>query len=545
MLSDTGSSNLPGDVTNPFISKLTSSPKKGRISPHEESIASLREGMGRMDISARGNSLDYLQHMERKDSSKDNGLGNRRELDRFVPSRPNSIHHSSHSSTTLPTLALDSANSSSLISPDTSINNSSVNDLSTSTLSATLGVPQSNRRILSFRSAPPPASHATSHLDAQRNYLLHSSASANRGTGSNLSGKDSNKKRTPPYVPERVLDAPGFEDDYYLNLIDWSCANRVAIGLGDTGYVWDAETGSVNALGGGNDDDSEERSKVTAVSWSDDGAYLAVGTDAGEVEVWDVEEGKKMRTMAGHSARIPSLSWYGHVLSSGCRDGSIYHHDVRVAKHKVMELVGHNAEVCGLTWRSDGQFLASGGNDNVVNCWDGRIGASVLQTGEGVPRGVAKWTKRNHTAAVKALAWCPWQSSLLASGGGTADKHIHFWSTSTGARTSSLKTTTQVTSLQFSDHSKELIGTHGYPDNTITLWSYPSLEKIWEVPAHDSRIICSSKSPDGTTICTGAGDENLKFWKIWEVKQSKKDKSHNEDDLSSINGRGKNTVRIR
>ncbi len=106
------------------------------------------------------------------------------------------------------------------------------------------------------------------------------------------------------------------------------------------------------------------------MSWSNDGSYLAIGNDAGEVEIWDVEEGKKMRVMGGHLARVPSLSWNGHVLSSGCKDGSIYHHDVRVAKHKVMELIGHTAEVCGLAWRGDGIMLASGGNDNAVNCWE-------------------------------------------------------------------------------------------------------------------------------------------------------------------------------
>ena len=95
-----------------------------------------------------------------------------------------------------------------------------------------------------------------------------------------------------------------------------------------------------------------------------------MGRDSGDVEIWDVEEGKRMRVMSGHNARVPSLSWNGHVLSSGCKDGSIWHHDVRVAKHKVMELQGHTAEVCGLTWRADGQFLASGCNDNVVNCWE-------------------------------------------------------------------------------------------------------------------------------------------------------------------------------
>ncbi|WVQ84876.1 hypothetical protein IAT38_007039 [Cryptococcus sp. DSM 104549] len=529
MLSDSSASNLPGDVTNPFITKSGMSPKKGRVSPVDDSIASLREGMGRMDISHKG-SADLFT-AERKDSRDTT----RRELDRFVPSRPASLSHSSHSATTLPTLALDS------LTPDASMDQSqsTIVDQSTSSLSASLGIAGSNRRILSFRAAPPAASHATSHLDAQRNYLLHSSATANRGAGGSSGGKDGPKRKAPPHAPERVLDAPGFADDYYLNLLDWSCSNRVAIGLGDKGYVWDAETGDVVALGG--DDETEDQNNVTAVSWSNDGAYLAIGTDAGEVEIWDVEASKKIRVMGGHNARIPSMSWYGHILSSGCRDGSIYHHDVRVAKHKVMELVGHNAEVCGLTWRSDGQFLASGGNDNVVNCWDGRVGASVLQAEEGTPRGIAKWTKRNHTAAVKALAWCPWQSSLLATGGGTADKHIHFWSTSTGARTASLQTSTQVTSLTFSPHSKEILGTHGYPDNTITLWSYPSLEKVWEVPAHDSRIICSALSPDGTTVCTGAGDENLKFWKIWEPRASKKER----DDGETGSGRGKIGVRIR
>lgn len=279
--------------------------------------------------------------------------------DRFVPSRPASLHHSSHSSSTLPTLALET--------PDTSMDHStSKGDISTASLSASLGIPSSNRRILSFRAAPPLASHATSHLDAQRNYLLHTTGAASRGTASGPGQNNGAKKRTPPYTPDKVLDAPGFEDDYYLNLINWSSANQVAIGLGDLAYVWNAEDGNVVALG----EDKEEPVAVTSVSWSADGAYLAVGTDAGSIEIYDVEEGKRMRVMAGHNSRVPTLSWNGHILSSGCKDGSIHHHDLRQSRHKVMELMGHNAEVCGLAWRSDGQLLASGGNDNVVNCWE-------------------------------------------------------------------------------------------------------------------------------------------------------------------------------
>jgi cell division cycle protein 20 (cofactor of APC complex) len=154
--------------------------------------------------------------------------------------------HSANSSTTvLPTLALNQQN------PDASGDVSTSADLTTTSLSASLGIPSTNRRILSFRSAPPPSQHATSHLDQQRSYLLHSSAAASRGTSASGPGASGVKKRVPPYVAERILDAPGFADDYYLNLIDWSCSNRVAIGLGDLGYVWDAESGEVTALGEG------------------------------------------------------------------------------------------------------------------------------------------------------------------------------------------------------------------------------------------------------------------------------------------------------
>jgi cell division cycle protein 20 (cofactor of APC complex) len=161
----------------------------------------------------------------------------------------------------------------------------------------------------------------------------------------------------------------------------------------------------------------------------------------------------------------------------------------------------------------------------------------VLEDQPGVvPRCAPKWTKRNHTAAVKALAWCPWQQNLLATGGGSADKHIHFWMTTTGARSSSLETNSQVTSLMWSPHSKELMSTHGFPDHNISLWSYPSLQKIYDVPAHDSRVLASALSPDGTTVATAAGDENLKFWKIWAPKPVGK---------KSTEDRAQNRVRIR
>lgn len=61
-----------------------------------------------------------------------------------------------------------------------------------------------------------------------------------------------------------------------------------------------------------------------------------------------------------------------YILSqhSGCRDGSIHHHDVRKPEHIVAMSQQHNLEVCGLQWSPDGSKLASGGNDNLVCIWN-------------------------------------------------------------------------------------------------------------------------------------------------------------------------------
>jgi cell division cycle protein 20 (cofactor of APC complex) len=189
----------------------------------------------------------------------------------------------------------------------------------------------------------------------------------------------------------RALDALGTPDDFHLNALAWSAQTVLAIGLCETCYAWRADNDDVGPL-----TEAPEGSSITSAALVGEGEFLSFGLRAGGVELWDVARQKRLRVMAGHQAQVASLSWNGHVLSSGCHDGSVWHHDVRVGKHKVAELLGHAGEVCGLTWRGDGALLASGGNDNVVNIWDARL----VQDEEGA-RGVAKWTKRSHTAAIK------------------------------------------------------------------------------------------------------------------------------------------------
>lgn len=300
--------------------------------------------------------------------------------------------------------------------------------------------------------------------------------------------------------PFKVLDAPQLADDFYLNLVDWSAMNTLAVGLGSCVYLWSACTSKVTRLV-----DLGEDMAVCSVSWSQRGHYLSVGVDNGDIQVWDAVKCRKLRTMQGHRQRVGCMSWSHHVLATGSRDRSILMRDVRAPSHFFAKLSSHRSEVCGLKWSPDDRELASGGNDNHLMIWQpGHASSSdPVQRFSG------------HQAAVKAITWSPHQHGLIASGGGTADRCIKFWNTSTGAALQSVDTGSQVCNLAWSKNVNEIVSTHGYSQNQIVVWRYQGMQKLATLTGHTLRVLYLACSPDGQTIVTGAGDETLRFWNVF------------------------------
>jgi cell division cycle protein 20 (cofactor of APC complex) len=46
------------------------------------------------------------------------------------------------------------------------------------------------------------------------------------------------------------------------------------------------------------------------------------------------------------------------------------------------------------------------------------------------------------------------------------------------------------------------------------------MQKITELKGHTNRVLHLSLSPDGTTIASAAGDETLRFWKVFKNPSS-------------------------
>lgn len=149
---------------------------------------------------------------------------------------------------------------------------------------------------------------------------------SNTQAGSQSTSFSSPKKpvRKISKTPYKVLDAPALQDDYYLNLVDWSHSNVLSVALGSSVYLWSACTSKVTRLCDLGDD------TVTSISWALSGNHISIGTNSGKVQIWDTGTCKMSRELSGHESRVGTMAWNSTLLASGSRDRNILVQDIRI-----------------------------------------------------------------------------------------------------------------------------------------------------------------------------------------------------------------------
>lgn len=255
------------------------------------------------------------------------------------------------------------------------------------------------------------------------------------------------------------------------------------------------------------------------------------------------------------------------LLTAGGAGPQIVQEDVRSRHPHVALYRGHTGHVCGLKWSAGGTVLASGGNDDRVCIWDitaserkgrnGRVGHARLD--QGVPSHLPRLEFWGHTAAVKGMDWCPFAGRLLASGGGTRDKTIKVWDTDTGKITGCAHTGSQICSVVWSKHRKELCSAHGFNKNELAVWKYipgglddsiseaawqsrsddhddRSLVKIKELYGHTGRILGLESSPGGEMLASVSEDQTIRFWNVFGVfpRRSSIPSLHRRHDMRDL-----------
>jgi WD40 repeat protein len=120
--------------------------------------------------------------------------------------------------------------------------------------------------------------------------------------------------------------------------------------------------------------------RVTALDFSPDGALLAVGggepSRSGEIKIYKVENGQLVLAVKEpHSDTVNCLEFSpdGQQLASCAADRFVKVWNVTDGKF-IRSFEGHTHHVLGVAWRADGRMLVSSGADMVVKVWDTRTG---------------------------------------------------------------------------------------------------------------------------------------------------------------------------
>ncbi|CAG8957758.1 hypothetical protein HYFRA_00000096 [Hymenoscyphus fraxineus] len=407
--------------------------------------------------------------------------------------------------------------------------------------------------------------------------------------------------RNLPMAPfNRVLDAPNLRDDFYCSVLAYSATcHTLAVGLGALLYAW-SEMQGVHLLNGG----TINGSWITSLAFSSSQGgkcILASGRSDGTLSLMSLYDSMVPRFEIQQPCPVACVTWRPTVtlrpsrcpmssnmsvktedLLVGDEVGNVYYYSVewpenweisRTAWSGSMTLMAkisiHTQQICGLSFNTDGSLFATGGNDNLCCLFQSNAvlnspnandtdGQEVFTGADGIRRihtvsgqtsvreitsGAEKhrWT---HGAAVKAIAFCPWREGLVATGGGSNDKCIHFFHTSSGACLATISVAAQVTSLIWSTTRREIAATFGYaqPDHPyrIAVFSWPECKQVAAIPWEgEHRALFAISYPGGPNesqtsreggrglsrtakegcIVVASSDESVKFHEVWTASQ--------------------------
>ena len=235
---------------------------------------------------------------------------------------------------------------------------------------------------------------------------------------------------------------------------------------------------------------------VQTVAVSSDG-HLAISGCLDQLKVWDVESGQELRTLFPRSAiSAVVMSRDGRVAISAFKDGTLKVWDL-VAGQELQTLRGHTAQVYGVGLSADGRCAVSASADNTLKVWD-------------VENGFELHTLHGHSDYVCAVAVSADGTRAVS---GSVDKTLKVWDVQSGSQLRSL-----------SGHSDEFYGValtadgrhliSASSERTLKLWDVGTGRERLTLRGHASPVLGVAISADGASAISASMDQTLKVWDV-------------------------------
>lgn len=166
-------------------------------------------------------------------------------------------------------------------------------------------------------------------------------------------------------------------------------SHEILVGLDSGIAIWDLRTGTARNTKGESDHLYAVERPAFAISLTSvdphSSAEVVVGSDKGNIEVWDLVHRVRTGTFPQQKRQVDSLCIVEvdgqSQIVAGTRDGliQIFDYDSQQVVHR---LQGHRGGVYSLcSFRLDQDpFIASGGGDKILRVWNARTGKQVARS---------------------------------------------------------------------------------------------------------------------------------------------------------------------
>jgi WD40 repeat protein/transcriptional regulator with XRE-family HTH domain len=233
-----------------------------------------------------------------------------------------------------------------------------------------------------------------------------------------------------------------------------------------------------------------------ALALSADGAYVAAGTESGEVCWWRVADRTLLATLPGHAGGVRglALSGDGRLAASGGHDGTVRLWDTAGGR-PLATLLGHAGAVWGTALSEDGRLVASCGGDGTVRLWDSESGRALA-------------TLRGHVGEVWRVALSG-DGQLVASGG--VDGIVRLWSSESGRALATLRGHVGGICCVALSGDGQLVASAG-TDGTVRLWDPESGRALATLRGHVGTVWQVALSRDGRLVASGGLDGTVRLW---------------------------------
>jgi len=240
---------------------------------------------------------------------------------------------------------------------------------------------------------------------------------------------------------------------------------------------------------------------IHGVAVSGGGRLVASGSFDGTVKLWEGETGRLLATLEGHAGPVwrVALSRDGRMVASGGDDGTVRLWEALPARGSLDRLLitlqGHIGGVPGVALSGDGRMVASGGDDGTVRLWDAQSGRPLA-------------VLRGHTDAVRDVALSV-DGRLVVSG--SQDGTVRLWDAQSGRPLAVLRGHTGVVwgvALSMDGH---LVASGGQ-DRTARLWDAESGRLLTTLEGHIGPIQDVVLSGDGRLVASGGEDGTARLW---------------------------------